>query len=135
MPSVSGCVRTVIGEDSWIMGLDFVTSYFHSFATEERLSRSLSKEQLTLPQPEWRESVCSFGVGRSFTCLWQRSNPPDQARSGQMRAGCLPSLHTKLGSHPAPSAARSLWSCWPVDHIWLEVEQLLTKAAGLHCEL
>lgn len=26
----------VIGEDSWIMGLSFVTLYFHSFATEER---------------------------------------------------------------------------------------------------
>lgn len=28
--------KEVIGEDSWIMGLSFVTLYFHSFATEER---------------------------------------------------------------------------------------------------
>lgn len=26
----------VIGEDSWIVDLSFVTLYFHSFATEER---------------------------------------------------------------------------------------------------
>lgn len=40
--------RKVIGEDSWIMDLYFVTSYFHSFATEERLNKLISKEQLTL---------------------------------------------------------------------------------------
>lgn len=38
-----GCVRRTAGEDSWIMGLDFVTSYFHSFAPEERLSRAFQK--------------------------------------------------------------------------------------------
>jgi hypothetical protein len=42
-------MRRVKGEDSWIMGFCFVTSYFHSFATEERLSILISKEQLTLP--------------------------------------------------------------------------------------
>lgn len=39
----------IIGEDSWIIGLSFVTLCIHPFAIEKRRSRHISKEQLTLP--------------------------------------------------------------------------------------
>lgn len=120
-----GCVRTIAGEDSCIMDPDFVTSFFHSFALEERLSSSISKEQLALLSVSSDVSLCACGVGRSFTCVWQRSSLPDWARSGQMRVSCMLGLHARVGPRPVPGPASSfLWSCWP--------GHLSTKAARPH---
>lgn len=56
-------MRRSAGEDSWILGLDFVTSYFHSLAPEERLSSSISKEQLVLPPVSSDVSLCAVESG------------------------------------------------------------------------
>lgn len=56
-------MRRITGEGSWIMDPNFATLVFHSFALEERLSSSISKEQLALPSVSSDVSLCACGVG------------------------------------------------------------------------
>lgn len=130
-------MRRTAGEDSWTMGLDFVTSYFHSFAPEERLSSSISKEQLTLPSVSSDVNLCVCRVGRSFICVAEvqfARLSKELANVSRMHARStyqtrvspcphMPGPHVRLGSHTVPSSASSfLWNCWP--------RHLSTKAVG-----